>query len=374
MRVYQCIHKYPPHIPQFENRWGIGNHSTFEEIHDAVLRDGYASVYRLMPPPDRPDDRVFFTVWNYERLQHTWAREHGLTTTNLDEIRLAQIANMQPDIVYDFSCFVSPSFATMLRSRFSGLILAWNGFIKEVDPPVDSAYDGYVSLYRPFVESWKRRGHNALELQPGIDPDWGRRTLRPFSCRQDDLILYGQLGRHFGRRVALARAVMEAAASGGYDFKCYAGMSKQYHRPGGRLARMGIELPFLVKWPDKKLRSAISGSVYGIGLYEAIRDAKAVLNNFTDLSVRFHSNMRIFETIGNGTPLISPKGVYPEGLEEGLDYLSFSSVDDISRIMKSFIYEPDQALAFAETARARVLRNFSKQRQYSEFLNFVSKL
>nr|WP_256365604.1 glycosyltransferase [Spiribacter salilacus] len=137
---------------------------------------------------------------------------------------------------------------------------------------------------------------------------------------------------------------------------------------------MGIELPFLVKWPDKKLRSLISGSVYGIGLYEAIRDTKAVLNTFGDLNIRFHSNMRVFETIGNGTPLISPKGVYPEGLEEGLDYLSFSSVDDISRIMKSFIYEPDQALAFAETARARVLRNFSKQRQYSEFLNFVSKL
>lgn len=374
MRIYQCIHKYPPHIPAFERRWGIGDHSSFAEIHDALIQDGYASVYRLIPPPDRPDDSVFFTVWNYERLQFTWAREHGLRTSDLDEIRLAQIAQLRPDVVYDFSCFVSPRFAGTLRNHFSGPILAWNGYIKEADPPIDSAYDGYLSLHRPFVESWKRRGQNALELQPGVDPDWSNVELLSFSERSDDLILYGQLGSHFGKRAELATQVLQSATMGDYGFKCYAGASKRYYRPGGRLARMGLDLPFLVRWPDKRLRSHLAGSVYGIELYEAIRDAKAVLNNFTDLSVTFHSNMRIFETIGNGTPLLSPQGVYPDGLQEGVDYFPFSSVEDISKTMKFLLNEPDSGLEFATNAKKRALKNFSKERQYLAFSDFVSSL
>lgn len=374
LRVYQCIHKYAPHIPQFEKRWGIGDHSTFAEIHDALLRDGYASVYRLIPPTGRCNDEVFFTVWNYERLQRTWAREQGLAESDLDEIRLAQIKKFEPDVVYDFSSFVVPEFATKLRKRFSGPILCWNGFIKETEPPVGAAYDAYVSLHRPFVESWKQRGYPALELQPGIEPAWGTRPLRAFQERSQDLILYGQIGSHFSKRAELATAVAEAAQTNGYKFKCYAGASKRYYRPGGRLARMGVDLPFLVKWPPKPLRSFLSPSVFGAGLYEAIRGAKGVLNNFTDLSVDFHANMRIFETIGNGTPLLTPRGVYPDGLEANLDYVPFDSVEDISDIMRYLKSEPDAALSFAKNARTRALKNFSKEKQYEKFRDFVATL
>lgn len=109
-------------------------------------------------------------------------------------------------------------------------------------------------------------------------------------------------------------------------------------------------------------------------MYEAIRAARAVLNNFTDLSVGFHSNMRVFETIGNGTPLLSPNGVYPDGLEAGVDFLPYSTVEEISRAMKFVLSEPAAAFEFARAARDRLLQNFSKQRQYSDFANFVSRL
>jgi len=114
--------------------------------------------------------------------------------------------------------------------------------------------------------------------------------------------------------------------------------------------------------------------VYGIELYEAIRNAKAVLNNFTDLSVGFHSNMRIFETIGNGTPLISPMGEYPDGLRAGTDFLPYQSVDDVSRIIKSLKSEPEEGLEFARSARSRAFENFSKERQYARFCEFATSL
>ena len=374
MKIYQCIHKYPPHIPAFERRWGIGDHSTFAEIHDALISDGYASVYRLIPSRSHANDQVFFVVWNYERLQLTWAREQGVRVSDLDEIRLAQIKDFGPDIVYDFSSFVSPDFARNLRAVYKGLIICWNGFLKDSDPPVDPAYDGYVSLHRPYVEKWRAKGEPALELQPGIDPAWAEAGVPAISERSEDLILYGQIGAYFKGRGDIAKEAAHASAVRGFGFTCYAKVGKSYHRPGGRLARYGIELPFLVKWPDKTLRQCLKSPLYGIELYERIRSSRAVLNNFTDLSVNFHSNMRIFETIGNGTPLITPKGVYPDGLEDGIDYLSFESVEDISEHVTWIIAEPEAADAHARRAKARMAKAFSKERQYDRFLHFASGL
>ncbi|MGM0662061.1 MAG: glycosyltransferase family protein [Pseudomonadota bacterium] len=374
MKTYQCIHKYPPHIPAFERRWGIGDGSSFAEIHDALIRDGYASVYRLVPSPGHADDEVFFTVWNYERLQLTWAREHGLQTTDLDDIRRAQIENFGPDVVYDFSSFNAPGFAQELRRSYKGAILCWNGFLQDDDPPVNPAYDGYVSLHRPYVARWRTKGHPALELQPGIDPAWTEIPVPHVSDRPEDLILYGQITPHFKGRADLVKDVAHAASAHGFRFTCHAQATTQYHRPGGRLARYGIELPFLIKWPDRTLRHSLSPPLYGIALYEGIRQAKAVLNNFTDLSVGFHSNMRIFETIGNGTPLVTPKGVYPDGLEDGIDYLSFDSVEDISDHVTWIIAEPEAADAHAKRAKARMAETFSKERQYDLFHDFASGL
>lgn len=84
--------------------------------------------------------------------------------------------------------------------------------------------------------------------------------------------------------------------------------------------------------------------------------------------------MRIFETIGNGTPLLTPRGVYPEGLEDGLDYFSFDSVDDISQRMKQLLSEPEDAHTHAQRAKARMVENFSKDRQYERFFDFISRL
>lgn len=374
MKTYQCIHKYPPHIPAFERRWGIGDHSSFSEIHDALLRDGYASVYRLMPSPSHADDEVFFVVWNYERMQTAWAREKGLDAADLDEIRYAQIEDFGPDIVYDFSSFASPNFARELRRGYKGPIVCWNGFLKADDPPVNPAYDGYVSLHRPYVEKWRAEGYPALELQPGIDPAWSDIDIPAVSDRREDLIMYGQITSDFKGRADLARDVAHAASAHGFRFTCHAQATRRYYRPGGRLARYGIKLPFLIRWPDRTLRHCLSPPLYGIALYEGIRQAKAVLNNFTDLSVGFHSNMRIFETIGNGTPLISPKGVYPDGLEDGIDYLSFESVGDISDHVNWILSEPEAANVHAQRAQERAAKTFSKERQYDLFFDFASGL
>lgn len=374
IKIYQCIHKYAPHIPAFEKRWQIGSSSSFADIHAALIADGYASVYRLDPSAAHSADQVFFTVWNYERLQYAWASENGLKTRDLDEIRLAQIEAFNPDVIYDFSSFVSSSFAGRAAKRVNSKIVCWNGFIKEPTPPVDPAYDGYVSLHRPFVESWQQRGFPALELQPGLPAEWAGAPVSSIEDRPLDLMLYGLLSSVHKDRRQLVDDVVERSARAGISFYCFAHGADIYYRPGGRLARYGIRLPFLIRWPKAATRERILSPVYGADLTEKIRNSKAALNNFGDLNRAFQSNMRIFEVVGNATPLISSRGNYPEGLYDGVDYLGFSSTDEIIEHCKWIKREPEAATEFANNARTRMNKNFSKDRQYEQFVDFIGSL
>ncbi len=65
MKIYQCIHKYKPHIPQFEAKHGIGDDTdiSFEELRKLVIEDGYASPYILQPALEGNSDEVFYTLW-----------------------------------------------------------------------------------------------------------------------------------------------------------------------------------------------------------------------------------------------------------------------------------------------------------------------
>ncbi len=116
MKVYQCIHKYPPHIPLFEAKHGITDQTdlTFSQLQKLVIDDGYAAAYILQPALEHKTGDVFFTIWDYKRLQYLWAEENGLHTTDLKKIKLAQIEKLKPDVVYNHSPFCDFDFIKQL--------------------------------------------------------------------------------------------------------------------------------------------------------------------------------------------------------------------------------------------------------------------
>lgn len=60
MKVYQCIHKYSPHIPFLERKHNIGQRSlSFEELRNIIIQDGYAAPYILKPAIEGKADQVF---------------------------------------------------------------------------------------------------------------------------------------------------------------------------------------------------------------------------------------------------------------------------------------------------------------------------
>ncbi len=298
MKVYQCIHKYAPHIPLFEQKYGVTNDMDFETLRRLLVEDGYASTYILKPALQHRPNEVFYTVWNYARLQHCWARERRLKTRDLSEIKLAQIEEFQPDVFYNFSAFCDAEFIKRLGKSKGRKDVYWNGII-EPEPRTYLEYDGQLSLHRPYVEFWKKRGLAAFELQPGIPVEWSRIAK---STKATDVLFYGQYVRGmFRNRNNLIVDLLRHKMASGIDIRCHLTYSE--HRPTifriPKLSWTRVRLPY-VTFPNKFVRNMSLSPIYGDALYRAVAQARVVVNSYTNNNDKFKSNMRLFESIGLG--------------------------------------------------------------------------
>lgn len=351
MKVYQSIHKYPPHIPAFELRHGITDDTkiSFNGLRQLIISDGYASVYRLAPPVDDVTNNVFFTIWNYDRLQLLWAKEHGLAhDCTMNDIRVAQVKWFEPDVIYDFSGRYRPDFIAKLKEDGVNAIYAlWNGVIEQNEvPALIPGYDVYVSLHRPYIDYWNSVGSKSFELQPSIPPEWFESQENP--VRNIDILMYGQSNKEFFKeRDEIIKKVLELKNKYNVSIKL------QMDEESNNFFQENISL--------------IEPPVYGSELYGCIRNSKIVINKCTDNNLSFKSNMRVFETIGNGALLLTEKGKYPEELDPETDFLSYSSTEELFDLIDEVLGDWNQWSVFAENAKNRLVNNFSKEKQWNVF-------
>lgn len=372
MKVFQCIHKYKPHIARFEAKYGVTDEMDFRTLQRLVIEDGFASTYILQPALEGKAEEVFYTLWDYERLQLLWAREHNLKSTSLDEIKLAQIEEFKPDVFYNMSAVYDHDFIRKLGHKNGLKSVYWNAIIARI-PKTILEYDGHISLHKPFVEYWQREGLAAFELQPGIpDSWWGIGGEN----RETDVMFYGQYAKkYFASRAGAIDRLISYKAETGVDVRCHLQYSE-----GGMLQRvknifpwLDIRLP-LFTFPSQMLKEHSYLPLYGDDLYQAIGCSKIVVNGFTDFNAGFKSNMRLFEAIGLGALLVSEVGTYPDGFEPGVDFCTYDTPESLIGQVEQVLEDWPVHAEMAKQTRKKIADLYSKQRQWNDFQRFIASL
>lgn len=372
MRVFQCIHKYNPHIPLFEKKCSVTNDMDFETLRRLFINDGYASTYILKPALELKSEEVFYTTWNYDRLQWRWAEEHGMRSRDLAEIKLAQIEEYRPDVFYNFSAFCDGEFIKRLGKRKSRKDIYWNGIIQP-SPMTFPEYDGQITLHRPYVEYWRVKGLKALELQPGIPSNW---TALETAVKNIDVLFYGQYFRGmFDNRNSLVEDLLRHKLKSGCDIRCHLTYTEQ--RPTifrvPKLPWTRIRAPF-VTFPSKLVRRAALPPLYGDDLYRAVAQSRIVVNAYTNDNRDYKSNMRLFEAIGLGAFLISEEGAYPDGFEPGVDFYTYRTANELIEQIERVLSDWPTHAQIAVRTREKIKGLYTKERQWRDFQAFVGTL
>jgi spore maturation protein CgeB len=370
MKVYQCIHKYPPHIPLFEKKYRIAEKLdiTFEELQRMIIADGYASSYILQPALEGKTDEVFYTLWDYERLQHLWAKENGLLTYDLTEIKLAQIAAFEPDVIYDFSAFVDRDFVRKLPRNSNIIKCCWDGII-QVKPELFPDYDIRISLHKPYIDYWLAKNRPAFELQATIPANWNNYNSKEKSI---DVLFYGQYFEGmFTHRNELINDLVGFLAKSNYKFNIHLQYSEQKK---ARYNIKGLRRFFKkIVYPPKIIRKSTQMPIYGEKLYQTIGKSKIVINAYTDFNKDFKSNMRLYEAIGCGAFLISEEGNYPEGFTPGVDFYTYTDTKSLFTQIEKVLSDYSTHSKIAENTRLKITNLYSKEKQWERFKEHVSQ-
>ncbi|MBC7483363.1 MAG: glycosyltransferase family 1 protein [Rhizobacter sp.] len=356
MRLFQNSAIYPGYRPRLDK---LTHHCAgFTTYVNAFLDDRFGAPHFLLPVLTR-DTSAFFTNGDDEVPQRLWANNHGLARdASLEAILLAQIEHHRTEVFYNMdplrygSAFVRKLPGCIKRS------IAWRA---APSPRADfAAYDRVVCNFPSILDTYRERGWQAAYFAPAHDPEmdaYAANTERPI-----DVIFVGGYSRHHRQRAE----ILEAVAGQRKDAKLV------FHLDRSRLTRLaesppGRLLPLSKHRRPPQIRAVTADPLFGRSLYQALSQAKVVLNGAVDMAGIDRGNMRCFEAMGCGAMLLSDEGRYPDGMVAGQTLQTYRGAADAVAKIASALASPATSAGIAEAGNAMVRGRYSKQDQWDKF-------
>lgn len=369
MRIFQTLHAYPPYIPFFEKKYKVDDLS-YEEHRKLLIEDRFYALHILKPCLDMTSEG-FYTIWDYEKLQHKWAREKGWDETNLEKILLAQIEDFNPDVFYTFS---SDNFsAEMLDKGLKDSIIrvCWAAAPGR-NTEAFKNYSTRLTNYPGDLLSKDKVGFRNDLFQPAHDP-----VMSKYADNKDrpiDLFFYGQyVPIGFERRNRQLEQLLEFKLNNPqFNIQlCLQYKMKEHiyvNIPFIRRFLRKVEFPPGIVWRNSE------APIYGRSIYEKLGSSKIIFNAGVDFSENYKVNMRNFEALGCGAHMISDVGVYPENFEMNKHFSTYNNMEECFIKIKELLSNDTLRQSVAEEGHQMIKEKYSKEKQWQAFQKIVESL
>ena len=363
MRLFQNARYYPSLRPRIRE---LTRHmSNFAGKIDAFLNFRYSAAH-ILQPIDQRFEWAFFTNGDDESVQRLWAREHGLSSrTSLPDILKAQIEEHRTDVFYNHDATGwDENFVRNLPGCVKASI-CWHATPFRRVP--FTSYDLVVCNFPSVLATIEKIGARTDYFSPAYDPEFA-----PYAERQDrpvDVIFVGGYSRHHRRRAEILEVVARLASS----------YNVVYHLDRSRLcmlaeSSLGRLLPLAKHRRPPAIRAIADEPKFGRDYYEALSEAKIVLNGTIDMSGNDRGNMRCFEALGSRSLLLSDQGIYPDGMKPDETLLTYDTPEQAVAQIKTMLDNPERRLALAHAGHEMVSTRYSKEIQWKRFEELVASI
>ncbi|HWT03679.1 MAG TPA: glycosyltransferase [Pyrinomonadaceae bacterium] len=330
-------------------------------------------------------------VANVEPMQKRWAEERGVKYDEGDwqaEIAVAQVKAFAPDILFSANhAAFGAQFLRRLKSECPSirLVVGWCGAPFD-DPSVFREHDIVLSCVPELVEHFLREGHRCHHVNHAFEP----RVLERINLGSEPTIDFSFIGSvvkrdqyHVQREKLLLELVRKT------DLQLWAGVNRvgareRYSVGARQLAydaahgarQLGLpesllrSVPVVGKAARWKARPALPAELapeiarrakeplYGVKMYQTLRDSRVVLNTHIDISTTSASNMRLFEVTGVGSCLLTDwKENITDLFEPGSEVVTYKSAEECVEKVSYLLGHERERRAIAEAGQRRTLRD-----------------
>ena len=385
MKLLKITTAYPGYLKKFYKKRPTLSSKSYTEQKEALDYDafGWADFWANALTPLGYE--VMEVTLNNEVLQRAWAfenRAHDGLKTDLVDIAFMQVKNFQPDILW-FEDY-NERLLMRIRNEISSIRL-FLGWVGSAFPQTNvwQQMDLVLSCAPESVESLQKAGVSAALLHHGFDSRINGRLTD--SSNKIDFSFIGQVVRshkfHVYREQLLEQIVNKTGIeifSPSADFGwmenvrallttgVYYGLKaiKSVHLSNTTFKALQVreevsDKSYRPMFPiNSRLRPFMKPAVYGLEMYQVLKDSKITLNIHADSSPHFASNMRLFETTGVGACLVTDwKENLHEFFEPDKEVVIYNNADECVEKVKWLLEHPKER---EETAKAGQLRTLKE--------------
>jgi hypothetical protein len=361
LRVAVVDTYYPAFLAaHYADRPGLAERSYAEQLQSLMERqfgtsDAYSHELR------RLGHEAVDLVVNAPELQRAWRRENGrgrgwlldvpgrvgaaARRAFLHSTAQAQIEQFDPDVVYvqDLWFF---SRAELDGMRGGGRLVVSQ--IASAPPGLDilRGFDLITTSFPHYVDRFRALGVDSEYFPIAFDERVLER-LEPPAARDVDVVFVG-------------------------------GLNPSVHPAGvALLGRLAGRIPFEL-WGygggelGPPLRQRWRGEAWGLDMYRVLARSKIALNRHIEAAEGFANNMRLFESTGVGSLLVTEAAPnLAELFEPGRDVVTYASEDELVEVGTHLLTHEDERAAMAAAGQARTLRDHTYRRRIAELADLL---
>lgn len=372
--------------------------------HKELIDDCFGSSDFWTRALTKLDYQTADIIANAEPLQKRWARENGLGFGNenwMFEIAAAQIKKFRPDtlLVADYSTFTADFLRNIkLECPSIRLVLGWCGAPYN-DSSVFGEWDIALSCIPELVTDFRSKGHRSFHINHAFAPHILDK-LDLNSLPAVDFAFVGSVIKQSRFHIERERILLELVkhtdlqiwseikrASSKQKRKAFvrrkAGAAVAAVNNSGVPRRLLNTLPLIerakqwnlsssAEYVDERITRRAHSPVFGVKMFQKLRDSRIALNTHIDVSPVSASNMRLFEATGVGACLLTDwKENLADLFEPDKEVLTYRTAEECVEKVVYILEHETERREIAAAGQKRALRehNFdNRAKQIDEII------
>ena len=359
MRFLQLFPFYGEYIADFHRRFPDTAAQPYAEQKRRLVQDGYSIVHmfsRYLAPQGFETDIVFT---EFESAQRQWLREQGLSLVDpaawRHEIAAAQVNAFKPDVLYVTEPVgFDARFLARLTHR-PRLVMGW----KAASIPPQTDWRGFYLILSNFAQTFERGPALGVKHVEFFTPGFpmSLRDELPDEGKLIDVSFIGSVSSEHLTRTRYLTELSKSQLTRENDFSL--GYYLRTAEPD--LVPVGIAIHN-------------RGGLWGSDMARLLKGSRIALNIGVDHAKGETGNMRMIETGGMGTFLLTE---YQDNIrryfEPGVEAETFASQGELEEKIRHYLANPDEREAIAARGRARCRRDFSMELAVVRLADLIRK-